>query len=262
MGQCDVPRVEREDHCDEHSRSAEPAEKNDCTHPGSQKAGSTPIGVLVNNHPPFRPILARKAGNWPTLRSVRHLHREPAELPRTENLVLVWGRRFRVTGTAANLPSHTRTGSSRSTFSFERVVGPSPSTCFLSLAMPRKWKLGPLWMEADVFDYATECPVCLRWFVPIHTGENDGCWCEGRRGVPRYPNRVRSSALRRGLSLRELQRRTALAWSGVIEISNGRRAPHRSTQLRILRALGLPSSEAKRVFPRPRGPNRRKPVAG
>ncbi len=170
-------------------------------------------------------------------------------------------RRFRVTGTAANLPSHTRTASSRSRFSFEPAVGPSPSTCFLSLAMPRKWKLGPLWMDADVFDYATECPVCLRWFVP-YPGETDCNVCESRPGVPRYPNRVRSSALRKGLSLRELRRRTGLAWSGLVEISNGRRAPHRSTQLRILRALGLPSSEAKRVFPRPRAPNRRKAVAG
>ncbi len=169
-------------------------------------------------------------------------------------------RRFRVTGTAANLPSHTRTASSRSRFSFEPAVGPSPST-WLSVDMAQKWKLGPLYMDPDIFDYANECPACLRWCSPF-PGETDCTVCQSRREIPRYPNRVRSSALRKGLSLRELQRRSGLAWSGLVEISNGRRAPHRSTQLRILRALGLPSSETKRVFPRPRAPNRRKPVAG
>ena len=61
-------------------------------------------------------ILVRKGGNRPLLRSVRHLHRHSAEPPRTANVMFVWGRCFPVTGTAANLPSHTRAGSSRSTF--------------------------------------------------------------------------------------------------------------------------------------------------
>jgi len=34
--------------------------------------------------------------------------------------------------------------------------------------MLRNWKLGPLYMDPDIFDYAVECPVCLRWFVPIY----------------------------------------------------------------------------------------------
>jgi hypothetical protein len=104
--------------------------------------------------------------------------------------------------------------------------------------------------------------VCLRWFVPIRADEPECGWCISLRGIPRYPNRVRSSALRKGLSLRELQRRSGLAWGGLVEISNGRRAPHERTKQRLLRAIGLPRSDAKRVFPRPRGRNSRKPVAG
>ena len=175
-------------------------------------------------------------------------------------MVLVWGRRFPARGTAANLPSHTRTGSSRSAFFVRASRGSSPSTCFLSLDMARKRRLGPLYMPEDVFDYADECPTCLRWFVPIFTGDSC-CHCKNR-GVPLYPNRVRSSAIRKGLSLRELQRRTGLAWSGLMDISNGRRAPHESTKQRLLQGLGLHHSDSKRVFPRPRRPNRRQPVAG
>jgi hypothetical protein len=174
--------------------------------------------------------------------------------------MFVWGRCFPVTGTAANLPSHTRAGSSRSTFSVE-VSGKSFRSRCLSVDMAQKWKLGPLYMDPDIFDYAEECPVCLRWFSPISANYPDCTVCSSLRPVPQYPNRVRSSALRKGLSLRELQRRTGLAWSGLVEISNGRRAPHRSTQLRILRALGLPRSDAKRIFPRPRAPNSRRQVA-
>ncbi len=126
--------------------------------------------------------------------------------------------------------------------------------------MAQKWKLSPLYMDPDIFDYAEECPVCLRWFVPF-PGETDCTVCKSLRAIPRYPNRVRSSALRKGLSLRELHRRSGLAWSGLVEISNGRRAPHERTKQRLLRAIGLPRSDAKRIFPRPRAPNRRKPVA-
>jgi hypothetical protein len=115
-------------------------------------------------------------------------------------------------------------------------------------------------MDSDIFDYAEECPVCLRWFVRIRADEPDCTLCSSLRKVPRYPNRLRASALRRGLSLRELQRRTGLAFSGLVEIANGRRAPHERTKQRLLRAIGLPRSDAKRIFPRPRAPNRRKPV--
>ena len=126
--------------------------------------------------------------------------------------------------------------------------------------MPRKRRLGPLYMPPDVFDYADECPTCLRWYVPFFPG--DSCSHCKNRGVPLYPNRLRSSAIRRGLSLRELHRRTGLAWSGLMEISNGRCAPHDSTKRRLLRGLGLHHRDSKRVFPRPRRPNRRQPVAG
>jgi hypothetical protein len=128
--------------------------------------------------------------------------------------------------------------------------------------MAQKWKLGPLYMDPDIFDYAEECPVCLRWFVPISADYPDCTVCSSLRKIPEYPNRLRSSALRRGLSLRALQRLTGLAWSGLVEISNGQRAPHERTKQRLLRAIGLPRSDAKRIFPRPRAPNSRKPVAG
>ena len=136
----------------------------------------------------------------------------------------------------------------------------------LFIGMTRKWKRrgnGSIYMEKATIEYGRECFDCLRWSVPVYP--DDPCTkCESW-GVPAYPNRVRYFAVSQGISLREVSRRSKLSWSGLVAISRGRCAPHRRSRVRILRALGLnPRSrhDVKRVFPRPRARNSRKPVAG
>ncbi len=128
--------------------------------------------------------------------------------------------------------------------------------------MPRRpRRLRPLYQDLASIEHGKECALCLRWFIPVFA-DLPCPHCENR-GTPRYPNRVRSFAIRAGISLREVARRSKLAWSGMVEISNGRRAPHLSTQCSIVKALGLDASDPRnfrRVFPNPRGPNRPRTV--
>lgn len=110
-------------------------------------------------------------------------------------------------------------------------------------------------------EHGEECPHCLRWFCRVLP--DDSCLLCESRGTPRYPNRLQYFAILAGLSLREVARRSNVAWSGLVEISNGRRSPHRSTQKRIVEALGLDASDPRdfrRVFPTPRKRNRPRTV--
>lgn len=126
------------------------------------------------------------------------------------------------------------------------------------MKLKQMWRYVVLYVDRSTIEFGEECPTCLRWFVFVFP--DDPCpHCENR-GIPRYPNRVRYCAILAGISLREVGRRSGLAWSGLMEISNGRRAPHESTKRRVLEALGLDPSSAidcKRVFPTPRKRNAR-----
>jgi hypothetical protein len=112
-------RVKNQDHCNELSHSAEPAGKNVCTHTGSQKAESTLLGVDINNKPLFSLNIAKNRRKLANTQIGSRLHRTRRSCQEPRMCYRLWGRYFPVTGTAGNLPSHTRAGSSRSTFSVE-----------------------------------------------------------------------------------------------------------------------------------------------
>jgi len=96
-------------------------------------------------------------------------------------------------------------------------------------------------MNADTIEYGRECFDCLRWYVPIF--RDDPCYLCESRGVPAYPNRVRYWAVRNGISLRELQRRSGVSWAALMQISQGRSVPRTATKSRILTVLGFDPSE-------------------
>ena len=127
----------------------------------------------------------------------------------------------------------------------------------LSIGMKKFRKLGPVYLDEVTIEYGRECQDCLRWSIPLFP--NAACHHCPLRGVPTYPNRVRFYAVRQGISLREVQRRSGVSWASIMQISQGRCAPHNATRARILTALGFDPSnsiEAKMVFPRPRRRNR------
>lgn len=122
--------------------------------------------------------------------------------------------------------------------------------------MKRIRKLGPVYLDETTIEIGRECQECLRWSIPPFP--NAACHHCPLRGVPDYPNRVRSYAVRQGISLREVQRRSGVSWASIMQISQGRCAPHEATRDRILTTLGFDPSnpiEVKMVFPWPRRRN-------
>lgn len=107
-------------------------------------------------------------------------------------------------------------------------------------------------MTEDTVKYGVECNICLRWYVPVESG--DPCYYCKKYGEPKYPNRVRYAAIQSGMSLRELSRKSKLNWRTVRLVSQGKRAPHMSTKRKMLRALGIPlkKNELAYIFPHPR----------
>ena len=104
-------------------------------------------------------------------------------------------------------------------------------------------------MDRSTIEHGKECVDCLRWFVPIRV--TDACPHCLKHGCPPNPNRVRYLAVKNGISLREISRKARLNWRTVRLISQGKIAPRKSTEQKILRAIGIPvrKTEMNYVFP-------------
>lgn len=111
---------------------------------------------------------------------------------------------------------------------------------------------GRIYMDLSTVEHGKECPVCLRWFVPIRP--EDECVHCLQHGCPEFPNRLRYVALTKGVTLREISRKSRLCWRTVRLISQGKVSPHRNTEHRILRALDVPirKKEIAYIFPHSR----------
>jgi len=111
---------------------------------------------------------------------------------------------------------------------------------------------GRIYMDSDTIEYGKECLDCLRWFVPVRS--YDECPHCVQHGCPPNPNRVRYLAVKNDLSLREVGRRAGLNWRTVRLISQGKIIPRKSTERKLLRALGIPvrKTEVIYVFPHSR----------
>jgi lambda repressor-like predicted transcriptional regulator len=111
---------------------------------------------------------------------------------------------------------------------------------------------GRIYMDRLTIEHGQECSDCLRWFMPVF--KDDHCPHCHNYGQPQYPNRIRYLTLKKGYTLRELSRRSGLAWRTVRLIYQGHRAPHIGTKKKLLRALGVSTkrSELNYVFPHER----------
>ena len=114
-------------------------------------------------------------------------------------------------------------------------------------------KSNKIYMDSFTIEYGIECIDCLRWFIPIFE-KNEPCPHCKKQGIPMYPNRVRYFAIKNGCSLREIARQADLEWRTVRLISQGQRAPHLGTKVKIMKALGesRKKSDMQYVFPNSR----------
>jgi hypothetical protein len=107
-------------------------------------------------------------------------------------------------------------------------------------------------MDCSTIEHGRECADCLRWSIPVL--EDDDCPHCLRLGRPGNPNRLRYLAVKNGMSLREVGRRAHLNWRTVRRISQGEVVPRKSTERKLLKAMGIPlrKSEVMYMFPHSR----------
>ncbi len=110
-----------------------------------------------------------------------------------------------------------------------------------------------IYMDRVTLQHGLECSDCLRWFIPVFNSQDPCPHCH-KQGVPLYPNRVRYLAVKQDISLREVARTANIEWRTMRLISQGKRAPHKGTKQKIMRALGksVKRSEMQYVFPHDR----------